>query len=143
MNFIWDKNLMAKKQHSGLWADLRVVPGMKAACQTSNVGQQFICMVLAGRDAASAAGLGESRKLSDEKIAGDMLQHLRFGSNSETATKHQTALGLTPDPSKMIGPTTRQALTNLQTKKLKWADEIYSPAMERELGLGVFDPLVG
>lgn len=129
---------MSAKLHSGLWADLRIALGMQKTYQTSDDGKQFSCVLLTARDAAFAVSLRETGKITDAKVANSALQRLRFGSQGAAVAKLQKALGLAPDSSKLIGPMTRQALTNLQTKQLKWADGIYSPMMDEELGLGVF-----
>jgi hypothetical protein len=62
---------------------------------------------------------------------------LRHGSQGEPVRKLQDALGLEPDQSQLVGPVTRAALIQRQQQHLGWADGILSPAVDRELGLGV------
>jgi hypothetical protein len=118
----------ANGQHTGIWADFRAGLGIDARSD----GRQFSLVLLTGLDAAMAANVRVSRQ------TGSTLTRLRFGSKGDAVARLQSALGLAPDSSQLIGPATRNALIKRQIEQLGWADGIYSPAMDELLGLKVW-----
>jgi len=118
----------ANGQHTGAWADFRRAAGIDDASD----GRQFSLMLLTGLDATMAANI---RVSGGDKAS---LVRLRAGSKGDAVLRVQTALGLAPDSSRLIGPNTRSALINFQATKLGWAGGIYSAAMDQMLGLKVW-----
>jgi GH24 family phage-related lysozyme (muramidase) len=118
----------ASGRHTGSWGDFRTALGIG----DQSDGRQFSLVLLTGLDAAMAWNL---RVAGGNKAA---LARLRSGSKSDVVAKLQTALGLKPDPSQLIGPVTRRYLIYRQHEKLGWADGIYSAAMDQQLGLNVW-----
>jgi hypothetical protein len=116
-------------QHTGAWADFRRALGV----DDSSNGKQFSLVLLTGLDAAIAAGIRQT-----QGDAGTLFR-LRHGSKGPMVAKLQTALGLAPDASQLIGPATRSALIKRQAARLGWADGIYSAAMDDLLGLNVLE----
>lgn len=121
-------------QHTGAWAQFRAALGLTG--QNEN-GRQFRCVLLTGLDAAVSAALREEGALADDDRVRENMVRLRHGSQGEPVRKLQDALGLEPDQSQLVGPVTRAALIQRQQQHLGWADGILSPAVDRELGLGV------
>jgi hypothetical protein len=120
--------LYSSRRHSGSWKDFRDALGVT---DTSD-GKQFSMFLFTGLDAILAA---EAR----QSAAGAAnLMRLRHGSQGPRVARLQTALGLAPDSSQLIGPVTRKTLIDRQAIKLGWADGIYSPAMDGLLGLDIF-----
>ena len=115
-------------RHTGAWKDFRDALGVT---DTSD-GKQFSMLLLTGLDAILAA---EARQASSSAAG---LMRLRHGSKGPLVARLQTALGLSPDSSQLLGPVTRKALIDKQAAKLGWADGIYSPAMDSLLGLKLF-----
>lgn len=115
-------------RHHGLWNSFRRALGMDVAGD----GRQYSTVLLTGLDAALATNARSSGGASSA------LLRLRHGSRGARVAALQTALGLSPDASQLIGPVTRQALIARQTARLGWADGIHSPAMDRLLGFDVY-----
>ena len=113
-------------RHSGTWQAFRVAAGF----DETTVGKQCSLLLLTGLDAVMAAALR----------GGDPapLRRLRYGSQGAAVARLQAALGLAPDPSRLLGPVTREALARAQSMRLGWADAIHSPEMDGLLGFRVF-----
>jgi hypothetical protein len=115
-------------RHTGAWKDFRVALGF----DDNPDGKQFSMMLLTGLDAILASNARQTGEGSSE------LLRLRHGSRGACVVRLQTALGLAPDASQLIGPVTRKALVDTQAVKLGWSDGIYSPAMDSLLGFDIF-----
>ncbi len=115
--------------HSGHWSEFRDAAGLGRVGD----GTLFSVMLLTGIDAANAARVraGEADPAS--------LRRLRHGSQGARVAALQSALGLRPDASMLIGPVTRMALVQRQIDALGWADGIYSPAMDGLLDLRIYE----
>lgn len=125
------------KTHTGLWADFRVALGMGRTFAASDNGKQFSVMLVTGQDAALASTLRSSGDMADKAKLQAALVRLRFGSQGAAVAKLQEMLGLAPDNTQLLGPVTRAALIARQQEALGWADGIYSPEMDEELGFGL------
>jgi len=128
---------MSTKTHAGLWADFRMALGMGKKFAASDNDRQYSVMLVTGQDAALAATLRASGEIADTTKAEAALMRLRFGSHGSAVAKLQQKLGLELDSSQLIGPVTRAALIAKQQQALGWADGIFSPEMDEELGLGL------
>lgn len=123
-------------QHSGPWADYRKAAGLTSP--EGEAGKHYDYMLLTGTEAmkaASARSQGRARELTSRMS----LRRLRFGSAGPTVERLQKSLGLNNVDGDM-GPNTCRAVYVKQ--KGLWggdSDGIYSPALDAELGAGVFE----
>lgn len=115
-------------RHMGLWADFRAAAGVTGGSD----GRQFSLLLVTGLDAALAVSVVNGERPADD------LRRLRHGSTGDAVAALQAALGLSPDPSRTMGPVTRRALVEKQAAALGWADGVYSPAMDGLLGFKVY-----
>lgn len=129
---------MTDKTHTGLWSDFRVALGMDRKFKETDNGRQFSVVLLTGQDAALASRLRSTGEIGDRAKAEEALLRIRFGSQGEAVAKLQAALGMRPDPGKLVGAVTREMLINHQKDKLGWADGILSPGMAKDLDLEVW-----
>jgi GH24 family phage-related lysozyme (muramidase) len=127
----------ATRKGTALWAAFRKALGLGDAAAAAENGRQFSTMLLTGLEAALAANLRNSDAL-DKPEATAALRRIRFGSKGDRVARLQTALGLAPDASRLVGPVTSATLIKRQRDTLGWADAILSPDMDRALGLNVF-----
>ena len=123
------------EQYSGEWAQFRLALGLSPTGH-GNDGDKYYYVLLTGLEAAIASRLRDQRKDTEFAPVFQSLVRLRQGSHGDAVRKLQIALGV---PSNGIfDATTKKALAVLQKSKLGFADGVYSPASDAELGLAVF-----
>jgi Trypsin-like peptidase domain len=128
----------ANGEHTGEWALFRQALGL-AQHGTGDHGKEFDVVVLTGLEAAVASDLTKRKAEHDATEVEKHLGRLRQGSRGERVERLQRALG-TP-ASGIFDHRLTKMFADWQKAKLGWADGIYSPSMDAELGFNVFAPL--
>lgn len=118
----------------GFRAALGLSPGPDFARDN---GKQVGLILLTGLEAAIASELLSSGAQISKEDRQTYLSRIRFGSKGKHVAKLQDGLGLS-SPDGHMASNTIEALANLQVKKLGWWDGLYSPEMDRRLGLCVY-----
>ena len=118
--------------HTGAWKDFRGALGLLSS-GTGDDGRRFDVVLLTGLEAAIAANLRKTGRDTDRLEVKSQLTRLRQGSRGEIVKRLQAALGRPQDGRFDHGLT--KALAVAQTRKLQWADGVFSPKMEDLLQL--------
>jgi GH24 family phage-related lysozyme (muramidase) len=128
----------ANGEHTGEWALFRQALGL-AQHGTGDHGKEFDVVVLTGLEAAVASDLTKRKAEHNATEVEKHLGRLRQGSRGERVERLQRALG-TP-ASGIFDHRLTKMFADWQKAKLGWADGIYSPSMDAELGFNVFASL--
>lgn len=126
-------------QNHAPWASFRAALGLTGEGQEED-GKRVDVLLVTGLDAEIAAEFLNARFGSPQERSEDRdryLVRLRQGSRGEHVKKLQAALRL-PQTGEFDGMTAK-GLADLQTTKLGWSDGIYSPEMDQQLGLCVYE----
>ncbi len=110
----------------------------QAFLKTVPVNTRFDLILLTGLEAAIAGRLRKATAAPNRASMCDRLIRLRLGSHGDAVSRLQEVLGMRA--SGYFGPVTTKTLADLQMAKLGAADGIYSPPMDKLLGLDILGP---
>src|SRR5262249_45344438 len=105
------------------------------------IGMQRRCdlVLITGRDLAIAASYRAGNPPAGPAAVPSEFVRLRAGSHGTEVTRLASKLGISDSSdATYFGAKTRRALINAQTSRRAPLDGIYSPALDREWGWGVF-----
>ena len=122
----------SQQGHIGEWSQFRRAVGLGGS---GDNGKRFDYVLITGLEAAVAAK-AQAEVANDPAAIQARLSRLRYGSKGDAVKRMQQALGR--PVTGFLNADDKVALATLQKQKLGFADGVYAPAMDAQLGFNVF-----